>query len=88
VSELRLHPSPWSQAAIDQAIAKLPEGKSGAIVLYADADSESMRFGVVAKVGDDWTFAGNLEREWDGPWSARGEVKFAWLLLWCLCLTT
>ena len=78
MSEIRLHPSPLSQEVIDRAIAKLPPGKSGAIVLYADADVGGMRFGVLAKAGDNWTFAGNLERQWEGEWSARAEVRFSW----------
>ena len=76
--EIRQHRNIISQAAIESAVEKLPPEKSGAIVLYADADSNRMRFGVVARVGDQWTFTGNLDRDWRGPWSARGEVRFSW----------
>ncbi len=76
--EIRKHPNVFSQASINEAIEGLPEDAHGAIVLYADADADKMRFGVVAKIGDQWSFAGALDREWDGPWTAHGEARFAW----------
>lgn len=76
--EIRKHPNPFSQYSIDEAISKIPEDKKGAVVLYSDIDGTSMRFGVVAKVNDNWSFVGNLEKEWSGPWSAHGEAIWSW----------
>jgi hypothetical protein len=78
MTEIRKHPSLLSQSSIDEAIDKIPEGKTGAVILFADVDSTSMRYGVVAKIEDKWSFAGVLEKEWDGEWHAEGQVRFSW----------
>lgn len=64
------------QKALDDALSKVPVGKQGAVVAYADLDGA--RLAAAAKLGDHWSLVGVLEHKWDGVLEAAAEVRFVW----------
>ncbi len=61
-------------AAIDAALLEVPEGKTGAVIAFADLDKA--RLAVVGKIGEAWSVVGVLEREWKGELRAEAAVRF------------
>ena len=63
------------QRLIDQALENLPPGKTMAIVAHADL--QGARLAVMGKIGGNWSFAGHLDKSWNGTLGAGAEVRFA-----------
>lgn len=64
------------QASIEKALGELKDGEQGAVVAYADKDL--VKLAVVGKIGDHWSFVGNLSHTWDGTIEGDAAVRFAW----------
>lgn len=63
---------------LDDRLAQLPPDAKGAVIAAADMDGARMV--VAAKVGEHWSFAGELKHDWKGsrPLEGSVEVRFAW----------
>lgn len=64
------------QAAIDKAVAGLPEDKHGAVVAHADLRG-NLTLSVVGRIGDRWTYVGAVRRE-GGKFTGEAAVRYSW----------
>ena len=74
--ELRRFESAAINAAIERALAEVPADRSGAVVAFAD--NESAGLAVAARLGDQWSFVGRLDKSWKGPLEGQAQVRFMW----------
>jgi len=74
--ELRRFDSAAVNAAIEKALAEVPAGKTGAVIAYADTGQAGLA--VAARLGDEWSFVGRLDRAWTGQLEAEAQVRFMW----------
>lgn len=74
-SDVRPFPVSSLRASVERQIAALPPGTNGVVVAYRREDGAD-RFAVMARVGEHFTFAGNLEHRPNRPLSA--DVSVAW----------
>lgn len=67
------------QAAIDKAVASLPDNHSSALVAYGEKKPNgTYDVAVAAKLGSQWSIAIGAAKEHDQPLSAAAEVIFSW----------
>lgn len=77
-------PAPFDPAALraavhdslDQALASIPEGRRGALLVLVDQDGA--RAQVAAKLGGKWQLAAGADRPWDGPIVGRIALAGSW----------
>lgn len=64
------------QAAIDNALSKLPPDRTVAVVAHADLEGASLT--AVGKIGDHWSVSGHVSKPWKWPLVAEAEVVASW----------
>lgn len=62
-------------AAVDRQTALLPEGKDIAVVAFVDTD-KTVRLAATARLGDDWSIVGKIEKQYHKP--IKGEAMVVW----------
>ena len=72
--EIRLFDNAAIQRAVDAQLATLGPDDHLAVIAYADFDHA--RLGVVARIGDQWSFVGTLDKPWHGQ--LEGSAQIVW----------
>ena len=72
--DIRLFDNAAIQRAVDEQLAALGPDDHIAVIAYADFDQA--RLGVVARIGDQWSFVGTLDKPWHGP--LEGSAQIVW----------
>lgn len=75
MNEVRPFPVLSLRAAADRYVQQLPAGTNGVVFAYKREDGTD-RFGVSVRVGDNFTFARNLEHKPKSPLAA--DLSVAW----------
>lgn len=63
------------QAAVDRALAALPEGKQAAVVAHGDLQG-NLSLSIAFKLGDKWSITGACIKEYNKPIKGEAQVVF------------
>jgi len=64
------------QTAIQNAVAKIPEGHTSALVAHVDGDGASVS--VIVNAGDHWAVHAAAVKPWYGPLEYGADVIYSW----------
>lgn len=72
--DIRLFDDAAIQRAVEEQVKVLGPDDHVAVVAYADFDK--VRLGVIARMGDNWSFVGTLDKPWHGQLD--GSAQIVW----------
>jgi len=76
MDEIRTHPSPLIQSAIEHVLSRMDPNDRGGVIAYADG--EKVRGAVYANLGAGFSFVGIVEKSYDREMVYAAELLWKW----------